>query len=199
MRNHGATGPTPAPGAPPSAALAALPWGSAAFGLAVHSLVGGIALASAVVADYSDRARVGATALGVLVATLLHKPADALTITSLMLRSGATRKSAHAVNLGFALMIPVGVIIFSLGMGTMSPGRAASWTADALAFSAGTFLCIALSDLLPELQFHSHDRFKLSVALVVGFSLMAGTAALEPAERGTPAKDHATHAVVTRR
>jgi zinc and cadmium transporter len=42
-----------------------------------------------------------------------------------------------------------------------------------LAFSAGTFLCIALSDLLPELQFHEHDRWKLSVALLAGLALMA--------------------------
>jgi zinc and cadmium transporter len=51
-------------------------------------------------------------------------------------------------------------------------------TAVALAFSAGTFLCIALSDLLPELQFHSHDRLKLSVALLAGVVLMAVTANL---------------------
>ncbi len=31
-----------------------------------------------------------------------------------------------------------------------------------LAFSAGVFLCIALSDLLPEMEFHSHHRVPLS-------------------------------------
>ena len=40
-----------------------------------------------------------------------------------------------------------------------------------LGFCAGTFLCIAGSDLLPELQFHSHDRFKLSLALLLGLTL----------------------------
>jgi len=40
-----------------------------------------------------------------------------------------------------------------------------------LAFCAGSFLCIASSDLLPELQFHSHDRFKLSVMLLAGLSV----------------------------
>jgi zinc and cadmium transporter len=171
---------------PPAAALVALPWGWAAFGLAVHSLVGGVALASAVGADFAARDRAGATALGVFAATLLHKPADALTITALMIRSGAARWSAHAVNVGFALMIPLGVVLFTLGTGVMPPGQANAWTAAALAFSAGTFLCIALSDLLPELQFHSHDRLKLSFALLAGFALMAGTAALEPDRRAAP-------------
>ena len=63
------------------------------------------------------------------------------------------------------------------------PISAGSWTATALAFSAGTFLCIALSDLLPELQFHSHDRLPLSVALLTGFALMAGAALAEPSIR----------------
>jgi zinc and cadmium transporter len=168
---------TVAPGA-----VGALPWGSAAFGLIVHSLVGGVALASAVAADFKVESGLGSGGLGVFIATLVHKPADALTITSLMLRAGATRWSALMVNFGFGLMIPAGVAFFAVGMGGMGAGPAAAWTAGALAFSAGTFLCIALSDLLPELQFHSHDRLKLSVALLAGFGLMAATAAIEPAE-----------------
>jgi zinc and cadmium transporter len=171
-----------------SAAWGALPWGSTAFGLAVHSLVGGVALASAVAADYEVRSRLGAAGLGVFVATLVHKPADALTITSLMMRAGSVRWFAHLINLGFALMIPAGVVLFWLGMGGMRPSSAAAWTAGALAFSAGTFLCIALSDLLPELQFHSHDRFKLSAALLGGFALMAAAAAVEPSDRPAAAE-----------
>lgn len=96
-----------------------------------------------------------------------------------MLRSGVPRRWAHLVNLGFAIMIPVGVALFALGVGQLGPAAASSWTAVALSFSAGTFLCIALSDLLPELQFHSHDRLKLSLALLAGFCLMAGTSAIE--------------------
>jgi zinc and cadmium transporter len=183
----GGTGSAPSATPAPSTAWGALPWSSTAFGLAVHSLVGGVALASAVAADYEVRSRLGAAGLGVFVATLVHKPADALTITSLMMRSGSVRWFAHLINLGFALMIPAGVALFLLGMGGMHPSSAAAWTACALAFSAGTFLCIALSDLLPELQFHSHDRFKLSVALLSGVLLMAAAAAFEPLEQPAPA------------
>ena len=157
----------------------ALSWGTAAFGLAIHSLVGGVALASAIAADFAERRGVGATGWGVFLATVLHKPADALTIVSLMLRSGVPRRRAHLVNFGFALMIPAGVALFALGLGQLSPVAASTWTAVALSFSAGTFLCIALSDLLPELQFHSHDRMKLSLALLAGFCLMAGTSVIE--------------------
>jgi zinc and cadmium transporter len=49
----------------------------------------------------------------------------------------------------------------------------------ALAFSAGTFLFVALSDLLPEVQFHRHDRIPLFLTLVSGVLLMAFIAFLE--------------------
>ena len=50
----------------------------------------------------------------------------------------------------------------------------------ALGFSAGVFLCISLGDLLPELQFHRHDRGKLSIALLLGVVLAYGIGYLEP-------------------
>ena len=158
----------------------ALRWGPAAVGLAVHSLAGGVALASAVAADFQVGRGAAGAGLGVFIATLVHKPADALTITALMLESGAPRRYTHIVNLAFALMIPAGVALFCVGTRGMLPISPGSWTSAALAFSAGTFLCIALSDLLPELQFHSHDRLQLSVALLAGFALMAVTAIAEP-------------------
>ena len=163
------------PGAPGVATKAsALHWGAAAAGLAFHTLTGGIALASVVAAE----GRLGPGVWSVFLATLIHKPADALTIVSLMLRAGVPRVQAHLINLAFAMMIPLGALIFWLGIrqaGETSP----LLTARCLAFSAGTFLCIALSDLLPELQFHSHDRWKLSAALLAGVALMAVAAGFE--------------------
>ena len=63
----------------------------------------------------------------------------------------------------------------------------------ALAFSAGTFLCISLSDLLPELQFHQHDRVKLTIALLLGLAVAYAAAQLEAA---THKHDHANTADV---
>jgi zinc and cadmium transporter len=160
-----------APGGHGGTKGAALNWGAAAFGLMAHTLAGGFALASAVAAD--NHRGIGAASWGVFLATLVHKPADALTIVSLMLRAGVPRWLAHAVNFGFSLMIPAGVALFFLGAHWVGPDASSGFTAAALAFSAGTFLCIALSDLLPELQFHAHDRISLSAALLAGFALMA--------------------------
>ncbi len=153
----------------------ALNWGAAAIGLAIHTFVGGFALASAVALDQGSPAEHG-TSIGVLLATLVHKPADALTIVSLMVRAGVSRTSAHLVNLAFSLLLPLGVVGFFVSRALIGGDAGTRFTSAALAFSAGTFLCIALSDLLPELHFHEHDRWKLSVSLLAGFGLMAGTA-----------------------
>ncbi len=150
-----------------------LSWGFAAIGLTIHSLVGGVALASACAADRSSGHSAGQAAWSVFLATVLHKPADALTIVTLGLRGGVAKKSAHLLNLGFSLMVPVGAALFILGADRFAPASLAAVSSRALAFSAGTFLCVALSDLLPELQFHSHDRLKLTIALLAGFGLMA--------------------------
>jgi zinc and cadmium transporter len=165
-----------APGGPGSSNKGtSLHWGAAAFGLALHTLSGGVALAGAVLSDKG----LGPSALGVFIATLVHKPADALTIVSLMLRAGVPRGRAHLVNLGFSLMIPLGATIFWVGVAFLPSSTSALVTSDTMAFSAGTFLCIALSDLLPELQFHAHDRWKLSLALLAGVALMALAGQLE--------------------
>jgi zinc and cadmium transporter len=153
-----------------------LHWGVAAVGLAVHTVVGGFALASAFAAD--RRGHLWGTASGVLLATALHKPADALTITSLMVRSGSARWATVMVNLAYSALVPLGVAGFFLTRGWFAREAPARFTATALAFSAGTFLCIALSDLLPELQFHKHDRVALSVSLLAGLGLMAVSASI---------------------
>ena len=50
----------------------------------------------------------------------------------------------------------------------------------ALAFAAGVFLCIALADLLPEVEYHAHDRLKLSAALLAGVALAYCVGLAEP-------------------
>jgi zinc and cadmium transporter len=142
-----------------------LDWVGTAVGLSLHSIFDGLALAAAVTA--AERGHGGSLVLGTAAAVILHKPFGALAITTLMAASHAPRHWLHWVNSAFALITPLGALLFFLGAGPLAsehPG----WLGCALAFCAGTFLCIACADLLPELQFHSHDRIKLSVALLAG-------------------------------
>ena len=56
--------------------------------------------------------------------------------------------------------------------------------APARAYPEGRDGLIALSDLLPEVQFHRHDRVPLALALVLGVLLMGGIALLEGHDHG---------------
>jgi zinc and cadmium transporter len=159
-----------------------LSWSGAALGLALHSMLNGVALAAAVQCEAGNSWLAGFSTFLVIV---LHKPFDAMTISMLMGRSGWSLPWRHTINGLFSLAIPVGVLVFYFGlMPDQFSANAASqqwYIACALAFSAGTFLCISLSDLLPELQFHRHDRVKLSAALLFGLAVAHLAAQLEAA------------------
>jgi zinc and cadmium transporter len=123
--------------------------------------------------------------VGVFLAILLHKPLDAMSITTVMAAGGWSRRARATNNLLFALMCPLGALLFYFGVDSLGDNRD-YMVAAALAFSAGTFICIALSDLLPEVHFHSHDRTKLTVAFLLGIGLAYGIGALEPANFHLP-------------
>ncbi len=162
-------GPDHHPGPPSSGHR--LSWVGLYFGLAIHTLLDGVALAASAVADaHQHPHEIAFYGLGTFLAVFLHKPLDALAITSLMHAGGWTARSQAAVNFGYALMCPLGALAFWLGASQFSADYGAA-VGYALAFSAGFFLCIALSDLLPEVQFHSHDRWKLSAALLAGVAI----------------------------
>jgi zinc and cadmium transporter len=106
----------------------------------------------------------------IFLAVFLHKPLDAMSITSLMAAGGWPQRQRQFINFGYSLLCPLGAAIFWVGTSSLA-GANQAIIGYALAFFAGVFLCISLSDLLPEVQFHSHDRFWLSAALVAGVSM----------------------------
>jgi zinc and cadmium transporter len=171
--------------APPAVAQAPhaahdLSWMAMTFGLVVHTLVDGMALAAAVKTDQFHLPSGSLFGLGTFLAIALHKPLDSLSITSLMVAAGSPAKWRAIVNFGYALMCPAGALLFVLGVQQLE-GQQAFIVGSALAFSAGAFLCIALADLLPEVQFHSHDRWQLSALLVAGTVAAWAIGFLEPA------------------
>ena len=145
-------------------------WHAALLGLALHSLLDGVALAAAVSADVAEHGTIRWAGLAVFLVVVLHKPFDSLTLGTLMAVAGRSAKSRHGVNLLYAGSVPLGALIFQLGF--LGDARAdTTWIGAVLALAAGTFLCISTSDLLPELQFHTHDRLRLSAALLLGLAL----------------------------
>ncbi|MBW3541897.1 MAG: ZIP family metal transporter [Planctomycetes bacterium] len=156
-----------------------LSWLGVAFGLGLHTFIDGVALAAGVAAASSavDAGRLAG--LGTFLAILFHKPLDAVSITTLMAAAGWSGRARAIVNVAFALMCPLGAAAFFVGLAAVSGGEAVV-VGCALAYSAGVFLCIALGDLLPEIEFHSHNRLPLSLALVSGILLAWAIGFLEP-------------------
>ncbi|MGL4511716.1 MAG: ZIP family metal transporter [Lacipirellulaceae bacterium] len=147
---------------------AGLTWSGAAMGLTLHSMLGGVALGASVLHAPPGTWLAG---FGAFLATALHKPLDAMTIAVLMERGGWSALARCVVNGLFALAVPLGMVVFYVGMAPLGDERADGALALAMAFSAGVFLCVSLSDLLPELHFHHHDRLKLSLALLAGLAV----------------------------
>jgi len=142
-------------------------WVGAWLGLSLHSVLDGLALTAGVLAW---RLHGPAAGLQVLFAVLLHKPADALALCSLMRRAACAPRHITLVNVFYAFTAPLGVALFAAGWSSHAADLH-RWEAVTLAFCGGMFLCIAACELLPELPFAQPPRLALWGALAVGLTL----------------------------
>lgn len=121
----------------------------AAMGL--HSLLDGFNIAvgfsSGTVAGFN-------VALGVI----LHKFADGITLVSLLLHAGRTPRQAFRLSLALAAATPLGALAAAPLIRSIPPGA----EAFALGLSGGSFLYIAMADILPRLH-KSMDRLTAAV------------------------------------
>jgi zinc and cadmium transporter len=149
-------------------------FGMTAFlGLSVHTLFDGVALASAVTEG------IGAMAFLAIVA---HKVPSSLSLASILRAEGRSRARVLWLVLAFGLMVPLGAVLY-YGL-----EQVAHWprlTPAALAFSAGTFLYIAVSDLLPHINRHGRDRKLANIGgLLLGLAIMFALQLALPEHRG---------------
>lgn len=159
---HGDGHPEGAPGASPLGPLVL-----AADG--VHNLVDGVVIG----ASYLVSIPAG---IATTLAVFLHEIPQEVGDFSLLLSAGYSRGKALLFNFASALTALLGVLLaFAFG------GSLGSFTAAAVAVTAGGFIYIAAADLVPELhEKHSlSDSFAQFVALVFGIALMFGLVFLE--------------------
>ncbi len=163
-------------------------WLGIALGLTIHTIIDGVALAASMQADFllldNSAGAVSFVGLGVFIAILLHKPLDALTISSMMSRGEFGKNQQRFVLLSFALICPISASLMLWGFDFVAHANGVL-IGSALAFSAGVFLCISLSDLLPEVHFHSHDRLSMTLALSLGIGFSLVLINFEPDHRHT--------------
>jgi zinc and cadmium transporter len=167
-------------------------WFGLAFGLSLHTLIDGFALGAAVMAEAHEAHGFALFGIGTFLAVALHKPLDALSITSLMAAGGWSHRSIQIANGLFAILCPLAAIAAALGLAGIHEGQNVV-LGSALAFAAGVFLCISLADLLPEVAFHAHDRFRLTIALLAGVALAWSIGFFEPHGAHEPHDSHQHH------
>jgi zinc and cadmium transporter len=173
-------------------------WVGLLLGLGIHSVMDGVAVGASLVAGVEHGGATGLLGAGTFLAVLLHKPLDSLSITSVMAVGHWSQRAQSIVNLGFSLICPAGVLLTYFGVQGLGEWQHLA-VGCALGFSAGVFLCISLADILPEIQFHRHDRLKLTAALLTGVALAFGVGIFEPehahdrAPSSSPADQHDDH------
>lgn len=132
------------------------------LGFSFHNLTDGVALGSSFL--------VPAIAPSVFFALLSHHVPTSFALASILKVSRySVRKILFLLGL-FALMIPAGAV---LSHATLENGdqRALGW---AIAFSAGTFIHIAICDLLPEIHKYQENKFRNLFAFILGLGVMIG-------------------------
>lgn len=170
-------------------------WCGAFAGLTLHSLADGAALAASTNADATHGVG-GWAGFATFLAILLHKPLDSGIIAALLNAAGAQPRTRLLANLAYALIVPLGAVGFLFSLRLIG-GDTAPFLGHALALAAGAFICIAAADLLPEVQFHSHDRVLLTAALTLGLAVAWGISAIERTTHDhgpRPAAAHGDHA-----
>ena len=134
---------------------------SAFVGIAFHSLTEGVAAGSALTSQ--------SLAFTVFAAVLLHKIPESFALAVILRSAGNSPRRVIALVGALAATFPLGAAIFLI---VPSLSNAPEIRTFALAFSAGTFLHISFSDLLPTAHRHSESRVGTSVATVAGLAAM---------------------------
>lgn len=136
---------------------------TAFFGLSVHTLFDGIALGSAASQGVG---------LMAFIAIFAHKVPSSVALASILRHDGKSIRSVLLYTAAFGLMVPIGALLY---FGLDAALEFSNFASRALSFSAGTFLYIAVSDLLPRVSRHGKDkRLKSIVGFLAGLLLMFG-------------------------
>jgi zinc and cadmium transporter len=138
---------------------------SAFVALSMHTLIDGIALGTAVAGG--DGIAFGGL---VFVAIIFHKMPAAFSLTSALKADHYPNRTSLIYLTIFNAMVPVGAVLAFLVLFGLPV-----WLLGAmLCFSAGTFIHVATSDLLPVIHRQHRGKVLLSAVVILGVLFMAG-------------------------
>lgn len=132
---------------------------SAYLGIALHSLVDGLAVGASLSSLTLSTV--------VFLAILVHKVPESFSLGCLLRLGNRTRLRLVVMMAFFALATPLGAVVTHLVIKEMPPTALGA----ALGFSAGTFLFVSTGDLLPQLKLHDQKERMQLVYLLSGVGL----------------------------
>lgn len=143
---------------------------SSFIGLSVHAACDGLALAATFLAGEE-------VGLMATIGMCIHKFVVLFSLSSTMLLINTDRRTSLLYLLGFSLITPIaGILFFLLFSGIEMEGL----TGLPLAFAAGTFMYVALCDMLPEAFHRKNQDIRSFILIVAGIVLMAVFTTLFP-------------------
>ncbi len=130
------------------------------IGLSVHNIIDGFVLTTSTMLPH----------LGPIVfaAIVVHKIPASFSLSSILVMGEFTRKQVLSYLIIFSLMLPVGAFSAALLMGLFETYA----LGIAVAVSAGTFIYIATSDLLPEVHRVGEWRVQNLISFLAGIVFM---------------------------
>lgn len=133
---------------------ASLPW-FITLGDGIHNFVDGVAIAAAFLVSPP-------TGIITALAVAAHEIPQEISDFSILIHGGLSRRRVAWLNVGAALMTTLGAILAYLFRDTLTP-----YLPYVLALTAGIFIYIASSDLIPEIQAHHHRRDKPAHTMII--------------------------------
>ena len=134
---------------------------TALVGLSVHSIIEGLGLA--VGQEYQD--------IGSLIffSIIAHKSTAAFSLASLFLLAKINAKKRFLLIILFSAMTPIGAILFSSLFTTIDHEMLSPF----LGLTAGTFLYVAVGELLPEVFHTKSHKWAKMFLLILGIIIMS--------------------------
>ena len=130
-------------------------------GLSVHAIIVGLGLAT----QLADP--IGRTTL--MTSLLIHKLSETFALSTVFLLAGYSRKKAINLIVAFSFFTPTALVFGHFLLRNLPEHLMGA----AAGLAAGTFLYVALLDLLPEVFHHPERKWMTFGALVLGISIIA--------------------------
>lgn len=133
---------------------------SAFIGLSIHALTAGLALGLGM--------QVVGLGLVIFLGLFVHKAPEAFSLTAVLMHAHFKRSKIMLLNFLLWLMVPLGALLSYYFMKDLDT----QYLGMALSFSAGTFIEVCLTDLIPEVHKQSTKKYKVLFFFSLGLFIM---------------------------